>query len=214
MNPTSRRRLASTLLLAGLLGSCAGAPIQEMSDARQAVRAARDAGAAVQARGLLEQAERGMTSAEDALQGDRFFEARSEAVQAKEAAVGARRLALAITRAEAAVDEAQRLGVRAGEASALLAWARAAAGGQGGGDDALDLAEQAERQAEADVNQHYLAAARRLIQDAGGRRPTLSPDDLVRLDAASAAAEREEGRQAYDLARGLPGAGGRSVRGH
>jgi hypothetical protein len=105
------------------------------------------------------------------------------------------------------VDEAHRLGVRAGEASALLEWARAEAGGAGGG-DALDLAEQAERQAEADINQHYLTAARRLLGEASAVRATLSPDDLVRLEAATAAAERQEGRQAYDLARGLPGASG------
>jgi hypothetical protein len=92
------RRLTPLFLLAVLsagatLGGCAGAPFQEMSDARQAIRAAERAGAAQhapemlgEARGLVERARLGMQK------GD-YRQARDDAEQAREKAMEARRLA-------------------------------------------------------------------------------------------------------------------------
>ena len=92
------RRYTLPLLLAALLGGatlagCAGAPLQEMSDARQAVRAAERAGAAkhapeplAEARQLVEQARLNMQKGE-------YKAAREDAEKAREKATEARRLA-------------------------------------------------------------------------------------------------------------------------
>ncbi len=56
--------VAALLLLAG----CATAPVQEMSDARQAIQAAEEAGAAEYAPEALQDARRLLTSAERKLQ--------------------------------------------------------------------------------------------------------------------------------------------------
>jgi Domain of unknown function (DUF4398) len=95
--PSMRRHTLSLLLAALLAGAtfagCAGAPLQEMSDARQAVRAAERAGAAqhapeplAEARQLVERARLGMQKGE-------YKEAREDAEKAREKAVEARRLA-------------------------------------------------------------------------------------------------------------------------
>ncbi len=94
------RRYTLPLLLAALLagvtlGGCAGAPLQEMSDARQAVRAAERAGAEkhapeplAEARQLVEQARLNMQKGE-------YKSAREDAEKAREKATEARRLAMA-----------------------------------------------------------------------------------------------------------------------
>ncbi|HSN72812.1 MAG TPA: hypothetical protein VLT59_14950 [Steroidobacteraceae bacterium] len=81
------------LLLASLLAfttaGCASAPVQEMSDARQAIRAARDAGAAEKAPAMLDEARSLLASAEAHLEKREFREARDDAVAAHERAVEA-----------------------------------------------------------------------------------------------------------------------------
>ena len=84
------RRLAAALLLGAVLGACATAPpVQEMSDARQAIAAAREAGAEEHAAGQLNEAETRLHSAEDYLQSRRYWDARREAVGAKDKAIEA-----------------------------------------------------------------------------------------------------------------------------
>jgi len=85
--------LLAVLLAGASLGGCAGAPFQEMSDARQAIRAAERAGAAqyapdplAEARQLVERARLGMQK------GD-YRQARDDAEQARSRAMEARRLA-------------------------------------------------------------------------------------------------------------------------
>jgi len=83
-------RLILTLALAcGLTAACATAPVQEMSDARQAIRAARDAGAAQAAPDQLEEARSLLSSAETHLEQRRFRDARREAIAARASAVAA-----------------------------------------------------------------------------------------------------------------------------
>jgi hypothetical protein len=85
--------LLATLVAGVMLAGCAGAPLQEMSDARQAVRAAERAGAEkhapeplAEARQLVEQARLNMQKGE-------YKAAREDAERAREKATEARRLA-------------------------------------------------------------------------------------------------------------------------
>jgi hypothetical protein len=81
--------LAAAALLA-LIGACATAPpVQEMSDARQAIAAAREAGAEQYASGQLAKAVDLMGTAERDLQARQYHGARRAAVDAKDAAFDA-----------------------------------------------------------------------------------------------------------------------------
>lgn len=96
--PSTRRRcrrapvIAAALLLAVLAG-CASAPIQEMSDARQTINAARDAGAESEAPGSLGRAESLLHEAQQHLESMNYQRARNDAVAARMQAQKARMLA-------------------------------------------------------------------------------------------------------------------------
>jgi len=77
--------VAALLLLAG----CASAPVQEMSDARQAIQAAEEAGAAEYAPAALRDAKRLLTSAERKLQREAYQGARVDAREARRRAAEA-----------------------------------------------------------------------------------------------------------------------------
>jgi hypothetical protein len=76
------RALLLTALYVGISG-CAGAPAQEMSNARQAIKAARDAGAAEVAPQKLNEAQSLLEQAESSLQKGDYKNARRSAVAAK-----------------------------------------------------------------------------------------------------------------------------------
>ena len=76
------------IAVAWLVG-CAAAPVQEMSDARQAIAAARAAGAAERAPTELNAAQAAITRAEEDLQLQRFNRARFSAQEAKRRASAA-----------------------------------------------------------------------------------------------------------------------------
>ncbi|HEU4653085.1 MAG TPA: DUF4398 domain-containing protein [Steroidobacteraceae bacterium] len=80
------KRVATALLVALGLAACAGAPVQEMSNARQAIRAARDAGAAKAAPQTLQEAQALLDRAENNLQRREYREARRDAVAARDKA--------------------------------------------------------------------------------------------------------------------------------
>jgi hypothetical protein len=82
------RWLALTLLAIGLT-SCASAPVQEMSDARQAIRAAQDAGATTKAPQPLSEAQSLLARAETFLNKRFFRAARRNAEEAHAKAVEA-----------------------------------------------------------------------------------------------------------------------------
>ena len=89
-------RLLSYLaaLLVGLyLAGCAGAPVQEMSNARQAVRAAEQAGAQEKAPQQLAAAQALLKQAEGNIARGEYREARDHAVQARVKAIDARQAA-------------------------------------------------------------------------------------------------------------------------
>ena len=74
------------LCAALLLAACAGPPVQEMSDARQAIQAAEDAGADDSAPMVLQQARDYLDSAEQKLQKRAYNGARVDARLAREKA--------------------------------------------------------------------------------------------------------------------------------
>ena len=83
-------RMPAIFLVAGLaLAACAGAPVQEMSNARQAIRAARDAGAEQTAPQKLNEAEALLNRAEDSLERRAYREARRNAIAARDKAAEA-----------------------------------------------------------------------------------------------------------------------------
>lgn len=84
-----RPAILAVLLASALLGACASAPVQEMSDARQAIRAAQNAGASQKASSQLQSAQTLMSSAEKSLQKRLYRAARRDAVAAREQAVEA-----------------------------------------------------------------------------------------------------------------------------
>ncbi|MEJ2632375.1 MAG: DUF4398 domain-containing protein [Acidihalobacter sp.] len=87
-------RIAAVSLLLTLLAGCATAPVQEMSDARQALQAAQQAGAQQDAPQEFARAKALMQSAEDQLGVGGYQSARKLAEQAKSAAQQARDWAL------------------------------------------------------------------------------------------------------------------------
>ena len=80
-------RIGCSIILAVLLSSCgAGAPVQEMSDARQAISAAKEAGAEERAAEDLHAAEAYLDSAQRNLSERAYGSARRDATLAKERA--------------------------------------------------------------------------------------------------------------------------------
>ncbi len=73
-----------------LLLACSSAPIQEMSDARQAISAASQAGAENRSPSILYRAKQNLIVAENALERGEYNAAKKSALKAKEQAVKAR----------------------------------------------------------------------------------------------------------------------------
>jgi hypothetical protein len=90
-----RRTIAALALLVlyAALSACASAPVQQMSDARQAIRAAQDAGAAQKAPTQLSEAQMALNRAESQLNKRFFRAARRNAEEAHAKAVEAMQVA-------------------------------------------------------------------------------------------------------------------------
>lgn len=96
MGRTTRtiRNLFAAALACVFLAACAGPPVQEMSDARQAIEAAEEAGAREHAPMQLRFARDLVTSAENKLSKRAYNGARRDARLAREKAVEALEIAL------------------------------------------------------------------------------------------------------------------------
>ena len=84
--------VGAALLLLGIVACATVPPVQEMSDARQAIAAAREAGAETYASGQLRQAQDSLVVAEGYLQtgtSSAYWQARKAAISAKEKAFDA-----------------------------------------------------------------------------------------------------------------------------
>jgi len=89
--------LLAALLAGPLLAGCAGMPLQQMSDARQAIRAAEHAGAEQHAPELLGEARALVESARQYMHKGEYREARDDAELARAKAMEARRISEAAT---------------------------------------------------------------------------------------------------------------------
>ncbi|MET0660224.1 MAG: hypothetical protein ABW110_18940 [Steroidobacteraceae bacterium] len=99
MADVTRHRILHSLIfaLAALIAGCvAGPPVQEMSDARQVIRAARDAGVAAGSNLSLDEAERLLGQAEAQLQRGEYRGARRDALAARDKAAEALRVVQAL----------------------------------------------------------------------------------------------------------------------
>ncbi len=193
------RFLALTGLVLSVAVGCATAPTQEMSDARQAIQAARDAGAEKHAPEVLGNAETLLAKAEKSIAEDDYDPARADAVSAKKEAVKARNIALAIGAAQAVLDEADSLGVEARDSRKTLGKAREAAKA-GDEETAVKLANLARRQGEDAINRYYLESAKLLLSEAEKKKGQMSPEQFADYQDADAAYRSQEGKRAYNLA--------------
>lgn len=93
-------RLIAVFIGVACLAACRGAPVQEMSDARQAIAAARVAGAPDRSPADFNAAEAAIARAESHLQAQEYARARMAALEAKRRASAA----LAISERTSAAD--------------------------------------------------------------------------------------------------------------
>lgn len=136
----------SFLFVVLLLSGCASAPTQEMSNARQSVQAAHEAGATEYATQNLEIARDYLARAERELELRYFARARHDAIVAKSEAIKAHNVAVALRRAQDAIATSTAGEEARAEARMLLQDALEAAR-QGKDRRAAQLAEQAGRAA-------------------------------------------------------------------
>jgi hypothetical protein len=132
------------LLLVLSLSGCASAPTQEMSNARQSVQAAHEAGATEYATQNLEVARDYLARAERELELRYFARARHDAIVAKSEAIKAHNVAVSLRRAQEAIESSAAGEAARAEARLLLQDALEAAR-QGKDRRAMQLAEQAGR---------------------------------------------------------------------
>lgn len=189
-------------LIGGLLAGCATAPNQELSDTRQAIQAAQDAGAEHYAPTTLDRARLLLGNAEQAVEDDWFDLARVDAVASKHAAVSARNIALAISAAETALAGARALGVEWRDSRDLLERAKAAAGS---GDESavVKFSGEASLQAAAAINQYYLQAVAAMLRAAEPHRAGMTAEQRAMFERTMAAYRQHQGRKAHDLASAL-----------
>lgn len=148
LSPSLGRVLPLLAVLAAGAACTALAPTQQMSDARQAVRAARTAGAEERAPASYVEAQRLLATAADALRVGRYDLAERDAVAARDAAIRAQELSGAIEAAADAVEAARDAGRpwQGGQVLLDQALQRSRLGDEAG---ALALARQALRRLES-----------------------------------------------------------------
>jgi len=185
-----------------LLSACVTIPIQEMSDARQAIAGAEDVDAERYAANSLNSATKLMAMAETDLAEKDYTHAREAAIEAKKFALRARDLGGAFQRVTTQMDEAAGIGTPLAEPRQLLDDAqRATTGGDETG--AGDLLQRVERRIATARQQTQQEQARLLIEACSAQERTMSLSQQSTLTAARAALQSGDTEQAYKLARGL-----------
>jgi Domain of unknown function (DUF4398) len=184
-----------------LLTGCATLPTQEMSDARQAIKAAHGAKAEVYIPSGLLHAEKDLAQAEKDLAQGLFKQAQQHALSAKQRAVNAYEASMTLEHAKIIWQTIGNLDSHAAH-HPVLAQAESAAL-HGDVDNILNLANAALQQGQETLNQVYLAQAKILMEKFKQQRRTLYPGETTILEAAQHAYEKHEGRQAFRLMQSL-----------
>ena len=205
-------RYGAFILVLAVMAGCATAPTQEMSDARQAVQAARDADAKLHTPLAMESAEHELSQAEHELRGRNYKIARNDALSAKQGAIKARNMALAISQAKDAIAEADKLGALSQSTRDRLAQAETAAAAENE-EQAVQDAQLATQLARDDVrhfnderkravqeNQAWLDKAKTLLEEARQATGRMSGLQQEALRRAEEAYQQGEGQKAYNLA--------------
>ncbi len=198
------------LLMLAVLSGCASAPLQEMSDARQALQAAREADAGAYAPTRYGEAEQRLLRAEKRLSSREYKSARGNALTARHEAIVSRNMALAISQAKQVLAEADQEKALSQEARDWLTRAEAAAAA-GDENATVNAAAHAKKQALEDLrraresrqqeqqeNRSWLEQATPLLDEA--RRAEASMNDEQRRVLADAVAnhENQQGKAAFD----------------
>lgn len=197
-NRRSKFKYLAACTAAVLLGGCAAAPIQEMSDARQSLQAANAVDARTHAPALLHDAEDNLGRAEQALGEHAYSRAKQEALTAKQHAVAARTVTLAMQRAERAATEADGLGLEDDATAALLKRARDEATTTDNDEDTIRLAEEVAVRLRERINQFYLEKAGPLIDKARTLLGGGDDEHTAELNKIEKAYHNREGKTAYD----------------
>src|SRR3569832_1679357 len=201
----SYTRMLAIVMMSGLV-ACAGVPTLEMSNARQALQAARAANADTHAAKSFSEAEQRLSKAERERSGHFYARARKYAVIARSDAITARNIALAIAEARAAVAAAARDWLAKAESAAaavreddaVLAAGRA----KEQAEDDLHAARETRRGAEQE-NQAWLDQAEPLLREARQAEARMTPSQHDRLIVADAAFRHGLCMHALELAAAL-----------
>jgi hypothetical protein len=185
-------------LLGALLYGCAEVPVQQMSNARQALQAAEQVDAQRFAPGRFRQAQGHLKRAEEALEVPAYREAHKEAELARARAIEARVSAEVLYQARTAVQEAARLGNLPPDTELLLRHAVEAAQ-QGSEAKAHALAHQVTEQANAAINQAHLKQAWALLNQLQPIKGKLTPTQISLFRSAEQAFWQDDGRKALEL---------------
>lgn len=178
------------------------APIQEMSDARLAVKAARDVSAFFYVPNTLAKAEENLARAEDSLRTGQLIQARRAAVLAKQQAISAHKMASAIDYAKTVWQTVAAIKLSGQDINKLIKQAEIAAQEEDV-DNALHFSAEAQRQGEVALNQAYLERTELLLCGLDQQKTQLTQVELATLNAAHIAYQAQKGERAYQLAKQL-----------
>lgn len=187
-------------LLVFLMG-CATLPTQEMSDARQAIKAAHSAKAEVYIPSGVLRAEKDLAQAEKDLAQGLFQQAQQHALSAKQRAVNAYEASMTLEHAKIIWQTIANLDPQAARHPALAQAESAAL--HGDVDNVLNLVNNALQQGQETLNQVYLAQAKILMEKFKQQRRTLYPGETTILEAAQQAYDKNDGNQAIKLMQSL-----------
>jgi hypothetical protein len=181
-----------------LVVGCATIPTQEMSDARQAIQAARKAQAEYYAPGSLAIAEQNLTQAEQHLEEKAYEQARLVAVLAKRQALNSYNMARSLDRAKRIWQTISELGDSTVVDRRLLEKAYLAAS-QNHIDKTIEWANKAYYEGEIILNRLRLKVVQKLIGQLKQRKNQLSLEERIILQSAEQAYIDKNGNKAYQL---------------
>lgn len=181
--------------------SCATLPTQEMSDARQAVKAAQEVQAMRYVPEPTHKAQESLRRAEALLEAGQFEKARQQALVAKQEAVKAYDMTVAIEQAKQTWQNVALIAYPL-DVENLLKNAEKAAQ-EGDKESTLLFAEEAQQQGKKALNQAYLQRVETMLETVIQALSQLNAEQQALLDQIQQAYEAQQGKQAYQLIKPL-----------